>query len=102
MNVLQSTYNSNSGVIIENLFSEEEIDDLMSLYQNYYDANLRSCVDAEASISPLTGPLENFEGFADIVSRKERLFECLEDILGKGYQFIGSETINVGNDTWTT
>ena len=99
MNVLQSTYNSNSGVIIENLFSEEEIDDLMSLYQNYYDANLRSCVDAEASISPLTGPLENFEGFADIVSRKERLFECLEDILGKGYQFIGSETINVGNDT---
>ena len=99
MNLLRPTFNSNSSVVIENVFSEGELEELMLHYNAFYESSSRSCIDKSAVTAPLTEPVEKIEGFGNIISRKKILFDSLEKILGKGYQFLGSETINVGNDS---
>lgn len=99
MQFIKPSYSSNSCVTLENVFTESELDEIWNLYREFYATNGKSLLDEEASLSPLTGPLEFHKGFAEIVAKKERLFQGLQEILGLGYQFLGSETINVGNDT---
>ena len=49
--------------------------------------------------TPLTGPIEFYPAFEELISKKERLFESIENIIGHDFFFIGSETIQVKNDT---
>ena len=99
MESILPSYSCNSSIRLENVFSNAEIDKLLELYQDFYNLNNKQYDNHEASVQPLPSPIELHKGFASILAGKGRIFRCLQEILGKGYQFLGSETINVGNDT---
>ncbi len=98
-NILANSYDSNSYVVLKNVFEPWEIDELNKEYDNYYKLNGRDKLDEKAVSIPLTGVVEYHKPIAEIISRKERLFDSVKAVLGKDSQFIGSETIQVKNDT---
>ena len=98
-NILANSYDSNSYVVLKNVFEPWEIDELIKEYDEYYKLNARDKLDEKAVSVPLTGVVEYHKPIAEIISRKERLFNSVKAVLGKDCQFIGSETIQVKNDT---
>lgn len=99
MTLARDSYECNSYLSLENLFSENDIDCLNKYYDEFYKANNIDPFHPESISKPLTGPLEYHRGFASLIASKLRLFDTLDHILGPGFQYVGSDTINVGNDT---
>ena len=94
-NILANSYDSNSYVVLKNVFEPWEIDELNKEYDNYYKLNGRDKLDEKAVSIPLTDVVECHQPIAEIISRKERLFDSVKAVLGKDSQFIGSETIQL-------
>ena len=98
-NILIDSYDANSYVILKNIFEPNEMDQLIAEYDIFYEINGRNKLDEKSISAPLTRPVEFHKPIADIISKKKRLFDSVEAILGKDFQFYGSETIQVRNDT---
>tara|TARA_Y100000389_G_scaffold31109_1_gene26319 strand:+ start:1752 stop:2999 length:1248 start_codon:yes stop_codon:yes gene_type:complete len=98
-NILANSYDNNSYILLKNVFDPEDIELLIKEYDEYYKINNRSKTDDKAVSQPLTGPVEFHPPIREIIERKTRLFESIGDILGKSFNFFGSETIQVHNDT---
>ena len=98
-NILANSYDNNSYILLKNVFDPEDIEILTKEYDEYYKINNRSKIDDRAVSQPLTGPVEFYPPIREIIERKSRLFESIGDILGKNFNFFGSETIQVYNDT---
>ena len=88
MNLLRPTFNSNSSVVIENVFSEGELEELMLHYNAFYESSSRSCIDKSAVTAPLTEPVEKIEGFGNIISRKKYYLTALRRYSARGISFL--------------
>ena len=98
-NILVNSYDSNSFVLLKNVFNHSEMEKLIKEYDMYYQLNKRNKLDDKSISTPLTKPVESHKPIEEIISKKKKLFESIKSILGENYQFIGSETIQVKNDT---
>ena len=98
-NILRNSYDANSFVVLKGVFQPNEIDELLVHYDAFYANNSRDKLDEKAVTTPLPFPVEFYPPFQELISRKQRLFESIENIIGHDYFFLGSETIQVKNDT---
>ena len=77
-NILRNSYDANSFVVLKGVFQPNEIDELLVHYDAFYANNWRDKLDEKAVSTPLTGPIEFYPPFEELISKKERLLSLLK------------------------
>lgn len=88
MNLLRQTFNSNSSVVIENVFSEGELEELMLHYNAFYESSSRSCIDKSAVTAPLTEPVEKLRALEILFLEKKYYLTALRRYSARGISFL--------------